>query len=100
MNLKPIQYYNDEYDWMTVMLCRQHEQKHRHFLIEGDSDEEKAMHRLMFDLMMYFDVNMFAGERWENKKNAVAKQMDRDRARDTLLAITEAPGPIHCLMCR
>jgi hypothetical protein len=49
---------------------------------------------------MFFDVETFAGERWENKKKAVEKLMTRDRARDTLLATAEAPEPIHCLTCR
>jgi transcription elongation factor Elf1 len=100
MNLKPLQYYDDEYDRMTVALCRQREQKHKVILGGANTEEEKIWHGLLFKLMMYFDVGMFAGERWENKKKAVAKQMERDRARDTLLAMTEAPEPIHCLTCR
>lgn len=100
MNRKPIQHYNDEYDRLTVRMCRQREQKHKRHLEEGNAPHERIWHELLFQLLMFYDVEMYAGERWENKKKAVDEMMARDRTRDTLLATSEAPEPVHCLTCR
>lgn len=100
MNLKPIQHYNDEYDRLTVEMCRQLEQRHQAVITGAKTKEEEIWYTLLFKLMMFYDVEMFAGERWENKKKAVEEIMMQDRAKDTLLATAEAPEAIHCLICR
>ena len=73
MSLKPIQYYNDEYDRQTVKMCRQREQKHRKIIEDAKTKEEQIWHSLLFKLMMFYDTEMFAGERWENKKGQLRK---------------------------
>src|SRR5258706_10390758 len=101
MYLKPLQHYNDEYDRMTVTLCRKLERELKDsFCKVGVKDEEMKWNRVLYGIMWFYRVEMFAGERWERKKKAVEEQMNCDRARDTLLAITEAPDPVHCLTCR
>ncbi len=101
MYLKPIQYYIDEYDRQTVQLCRDREQ-HLKASFVGDSETKVAQiwGKLLFKLSMYFDVEMLAGERWENKKKAIDERMNRDRAKDTLFATAEPPEYINCLTCR
>ena len=102
MNLKPLQFYVDEYDHETVDLCRRREQECEKSFRPGQSDDqvEQNWRGLLFKLVMYFNVEMFAGERWENKKKIIGEWMERDRKSDTLLATSEAPEYVNCLTCR
>jgi len=101
MYLKPLQYYIDEYDRQTVEMCRNREQHFKESFIGNEPTRPAQIWgQLLFKLSIYFDVEMLAGERWENKKKIVDERMNRDRAKDSLLTTAEPPEHVHCLICR
>ena len=101
MYLKSEQHYADEYDRETVRLCRDREtrykQRHEEMVARGD-DPHWA--ELLYKLSIYFDVDFLVGERWEHKTQVIQERMNRDLVRDTLLATSDPPDHIRCLVCR
>ena len=57
------------------------------------------MWEFYYKISVYFDVEGFACDRWEQKKRVIEERMRQDRFRDTLLTTTEEPGHVHCLVC-
>ena len=103
MYLKPQQYYIDLYDRETVELCREKECYHRKVLNDAlvtAVGDERHWRNLFYKLSIFFDVEMFEGERWEPKEKTIAAWMNRNRVRDSLLATAEAPEHVTCLTCK
>lgn len=106
--LKEESYYFDQYDRMTVDICREEEnfvqeiyqemyakaKKEGKLNKEFENDISRGM-----GVVWYFKVEYKAGERWEKRKETVKEWMERDNVQDAKLQSAEPPFVEKCIHC-
>lgn len=100
-HLKSEQYYNDLYDSFTIEKCRKTEKDFSRVeykpKIKGSKKTKGKEPKTILDLSSFF-LYFIKGDRYLHKAGRIKEWMDRDRAKDELLAIAEPPE-VQCLKC-
>lgn len=105
--LKDRVHYEELYDRITIELCRDKEEILRNIYkeskekgfpeVEGKDSELEAAR--VFNIIHYFEVDLLAGERWEERSKTIQEWIDRDTAKDQMVSearLYTEPICVHC----
>lgn len=97
-HLKPLKYYEDLYDQITVNLCRDIEQRQKEVLADiaqDDPPEKKRAFMAAHEMMLYFEK----GERYVKRSTRIQEWMGEDKKKDEQLEKAAEPQNISCDSC-
>ena len=100
--LKTKQEYSDQYDRMTVEVCRRKEKFHNNY----ESNQKykgkvnKKLNRAVTDMALHYNLLYTTVARHKNKEKRIQEWMNRDSQKEELYESAEAPKGIRCLKCQ
>lgn len=102
--LKDKTYYSDLYDRHTVERCRHlvsiHSKPSGNFPVFRDKKITKRLDKIFSKMVIDWRLMFETGERYLQKEETIREWMEKDEAKDKLLASVQPPEGIHCLSCK